>query len=64
MRQSGNREPGACGTVTAATPRTAATAEESKRIIVEEMTAAFVEMFGTEIPVEVEAKVCANWGEK
>ena len=42
----------------------AATAEESKRIIVEEMTAAFVEMFGTEIPVEVEAKVCANWGEK
>jgi DNA polymerase I len=40
----------------------AATAEESKRIIVEEMTAAFVEMFGTEIPVEVEAKVCANWG--
>ena len=42
----------------------AATAEESKRIIVEEMTAAFVEMFGTEVPVEVEAKVCANWGEK
>ena len=42
----------------------AATAEESKCIIVEEMTAAFVEMFGTEIPVEVEAKVCANWGEK
>ena len=41
-----------------------ATAEESKRIIVEEMTAAFVEMFGTEVPVEVEAKACANWREK
>ncbi len=28
------------------------------------MVEAFVEMFGTVVPVEVEAKVCANWGEK
>jgi hypothetical protein len=24
----------------------------------------FVNMFGTTIPIEVDAKVCANWGEK
>jgi hypothetical protein len=28
------------------------------------MIDAFTEMFGTEVPVEVEAKVCANWSEK
>jgi DNA polymerase I-like protein with 3'-5' exonuclease and polymerase domains len=28
------------------------------------MEAAFVEMFGSEVPIVVEAKVCANWGEK
>ena len=33
-------------------------------VILEVMIEAFVEMFGTEIPVDVEAKVCANWGEK
>jgi DNA polymerase I-like protein with 3'-5' exonuclease and polymerase domains len=42
----------------------AASAKESAEIIVAEMTQAFVEMFGSEIPCEVEAKVCANWGEK
>jgi DNA polymerase I len=39
-------------------------ANEAKAIIEHEMTQAFVEMFGNEIPCEVEAKVCANWGEK
>jgi DNA polymerase I-like protein with 3'-5' exonuclease and polymerase domains len=33
-------------------------------MIEREMKGAFVEMFGTEVPVEVESKVCANWGEK
>ena len=28
------------------------------------MIDAFTEMFGTEVPVEVEAKVCSNWSEK
>ena len=28
------------------------------------MVDAFTEMFGTGVPVEVEAKVCANWGQK
>jgi DNA polymerase I-like protein with 3'-5' exonuclease and polymerase domains len=28
------------------------------------MKEAFVEMFGDVVPVEVEAKVCSNWGEK
>ena len=28
------------------------------------MEDAFIEMFGDAVPVEVEAKVCSNWGEK
>jgi hypothetical protein len=44
--------------------RPAKLANEAKAIIEHEMTQAFVEMFGNEIPCEVEAKVCANWGEK
>jgi DNA polymerase I-like protein with 3'-5' exonuclease and polymerase domains len=39
-------------------------AEQYRGVIRQTMIEAFVEMFGTEVPVEVEAKVCANWGEK
>lgn len=28
------------------------------------MKEAFIEMFGDTVPVEVDAKVCSNWGEK
>jgi hypothetical protein len=28
------------------------------------MREAFIEMFGDTVPVEVDAKVCCNWGEK
>jgi hypothetical protein len=28
------------------------------------MKEAFIGMFGDTVPVEVDAKVCANWGEK
>jgi hypothetical protein len=33
-------------------------------MVVDNMREAFVEMFGTDVPVEVEAKVSASWGEK
>ena len=39
-------------------------AEEACTLVKTAMVDAFTEMFGTEVPVEVEAKVCANWGEK
>ena len=39
-------------------------APQYRDIIQQAMAEAFVEMFGTTIPIEVEAKVCANWGEK
>jgi DNA polymerase I-like protein with 3'-5' exonuclease and polymerase domains len=28
------------------------------------MEESFIEMFGRIVPIEVEAKVCGNWGEK
>ena len=39
-------------------------AEECRTIVKATMEEAFVEMFGDVVPVEVEAKVCSNWGEK
>jgi DNA polymerase I-like protein with 3'-5' exonuclease and polymerase domains len=39
-------------------------APQCRDAIRQAMIETFVAMFGTEIPVEVEAKVCANWGEK
>ena len=39
-------------------------APQCRDIIQQAMAGAFVEMFGTTIPIGVEAKVCANWGEK
>jgi DNA polymerase I-like protein with 3'-5' exonuclease and polymerase domains len=42
----------------------AAEAEQYRGIIVAVMKAAFTELFGPDLPIEVEAKVCANWGEK
>jgi DNA polymerase I len=35
-----------------------------REMVVDNMREAFVEMFGTDVPVEVEAKVSASWGEK
>ena len=39
-------------------------APQWRDIIRRVMIETFVEMFGTEVPVEVEAKVCEDWGEK
>ena len=39
-------------------------APQCRDVIRQAMIEAFVEMFGPEVPVEVEAKVCANWSEK
>jgi DNA polymerase-1 len=39
-------------------------AEQCKQVICQATIEAFVEMFGDTVPVEVEAKVCASWGEK
>ena len=39
-------------------------APQCRDVIRQVMIEAFVEMFGTEVPVEVETKVCENWGEK
>lgn len=38
--------------------------EDRRLVIRQAMEDAFVEMFGKVVPVEVEAKVCSNWGEK
>jgi len=40
------------------------TAEFCRALVEEKMREAFVEMFGDTVPVEVDAKVCSNWGEK
>jgi DNA polymerase I len=40
------------------------TAERCRNITEVAMKEAFIEMFGDTVPVEVEAKVCAHWGEK
>jgi DNA polymerase-1 len=42
----------------------AATANRCREIIADAMREAFMEMFGYDVPVGVEAKVCSNWGEK
>jgi DNA polymerase-1 len=39
-------------------------AEQYRGIIAAVMKDAFTELFGPGLPIEVEAKVCANWGEK
>ena len=39
-------------------------AEQYRGIIEAVMKEAFTRLFGPELPIEVEAKVCANWGEK
>jgi DNA polymerase I-like protein with 3'-5' exonuclease and polymerase domains len=40
------------------------TAEFCRALVEEKMREAFVEMFGDTVPMEVDAKVCSNWGEK
>ena len=35
-----------------------------RKMVEAKMREAFVEMFGDAVPVEVDAKVCSNWGEK
>jgi DNA polymerase-1 len=40
------------------------TAEQCRNITESTMKEAFTGMFGDAVPVEVEVKVCANWGEK
>jgi DNA polymerase-1 len=40
------------------------TAAFCREMVEREMREAFTGMFGDTVPVEVEAKVCANWGEK
>ena len=39
-------------------------AEFCRALVQEKMREAFVEMFGDAVPVQVDAKVCSNWGEK
>ena len=39
-------------------------AEFCRALVQEKMIEAFVEMFGDAVPVQIDAKVCSNWGEK